>query len=194
MLEHQRQPLTAYYLCGLAVAGSTGERRSHLGTESPGSPTASAAEAGVVPGSPRDHPVLWSSARRSLPEVKECQQGSRRCSGTACGAPDRLPGRRCISRLREKSASEFTAAPGKGSAGQQRTRPGRGSRGPAGRCPAPPGTHRRGCRNPSGGTWCAVLLRRWRLSQRRGPSALSGAFIGSRQLHALLRGRRRGGE
>lgn len=134
-------------------SGSTGERRSHLGTEAPGSPTASAAEAGVLPGSPRGHPVLWSS---SLPEVKECQQGSRRCSGTACGAPDGLPGRRCISRLWERSATELTAAPGKGSAGQQRARPGRGSRGAAGSCPAPPGTHRRGCRIPSGGTWCGA--------------------------------------
>lgn len=41
---------------------------------------------------------------------------------------------------------------------------------------------------------CAALLYPWRLSQRPGPNALSGAFIGSRQLHALRCGRRRGGE
>lgn len=105
-------------------AGGSGQRRRAEippGHRGPGSPRASAVESGVVPGNPRDHPVLWSSACCSLPEVKECQQGRRRCSGTACGAPDRLPGRRCISRLRQKSASDLTAAPGKGSS------PGKGS-------------------------------------------------------------------
>lgn len=97
-------------------------------------------------------------------------------------------------KVTRKKRHERTAAPGKGSAGQQRARPGRGCREPAGRCPAPPSTHRRGCRIPSGGTWCAALLCPWRLSQHRGPRALSGAFIGSRQLHALLCGQRRGGE
>lgn len=55
IFKHQHQPLTVYHLCWLAAAGSTGERRSHLGTEAPGSPRASAAEPGAVPGSPRDH-------------------------------------------------------------------------------------------------------------------------------------------
>lgn len=74
------------------------------------------------------------------------------------------------------------AAPGDLPAGvPHRTAPRRTAPGRAG-----PGTHRPGCRIPSGGTWCAARLRPRRLSQRRGPGALSGAFIGSRQLHALL--------
>lgn len=107
MFELFRTPASAFNCVPLVWAGgsgSRGERRSYLGTEAPGSRAAPAAEAGAVPGSPRGPPSC-GVAPRSLPEVKECEQGSWRCSGTVCGAPDALPGRRCISRLREKSAT-----------------------------------------------------------------------------------------
>ncbi|XP_074411729.1 uncharacterized protein LOC106630755 isoform X2 [Zonotrichia albicollis] len=173
-------------MCGLAAAaagasgGPTWARRH---------PAAAQPRRGLYRGVLGDTPSC-GAAPRSLPQVKECEQGSRRCSGTACGAPDALPGRRCISRLRGKSATSSLPLQARAPRGSSGHVPGAA----AGRCPAPPGTHRRGCRIPSGGTWCAALLSPWRLSQHRGPRALSGAFIGSRQLHALLCGQRRGGE
>lgn len=152
-------------------AGGAGQ---HRGAQGSGDPP-------WAPGSPPAPPLL--------PEPQECRQGSGRCSGTGSGAQDGLPGRRCISRLRGKSAAGSSlplragTARGRSSGHVPGTVPGD--------LPAQVSrTHRRGCRIPSGGTCCAFLQR---LSRHRGPGALSGAFIASRQLHALLRGRRRGG-
>lgn len=194
MFEQQHQPLTVYHLCGLAAAGSAGERRSHLGTEAPGSPRASAAELGVCTGEssgpPRpveQSPLSPSGSKGMSAGKQEMLRHSVRSSGQAARAQVHF-------KVTRKKRQRAHCRSGQGlrgaAAGTSRAR----SRGAAGRCPAPPGTHRRGCRIPSGGTWCAVLLCPRRLSQRRGPRALSGAFIGSRQLHALLCGRRRGGE
>lgn len=162
----------------------------HRGTRQPRSP---GGWGGGCTGESSGTPVLWSSA--ALPSRSKGMWAAKlemlRHSVRSAGRTARAQVHFKVTR---KKRHERAAAPGKGSAGQQRARPGRGCREPAGRCPAPPSTHRRGCRIPSGGTWCAALLCPWRLSQHRGPRALSGAFIGSRQLHALLCGQRRGGE